>query len=131
MRSVDCGAGGAIVAGNELLGIRVHKQKNSEYGEQIFFRSTTGAHKLKSARLKPSPIIRSAVETLNTFINEEAINLSYATTGGLDMANFAWATPPATMADGIAKLMPWPAKLMPRWSACQRKISSNRPSSLA
>jgi uncharacterized damage-inducible protein DinB len=54
--------------------------------------------------LKPSPIIRSAVETLNTFINEEAINLSYATTGGLDMANFAWATPPATMADRIVKL---------------------------
>src|SRR5664279_865359 len=54
--------------------------------------------------LKPSPIIRSAIETLNTFINEEAINLSYATTGALDMANFAWAATPASMAEGIAKL---------------------------
>ena len=54
--------------------------------------------------LKPSPIIRSAVETLNTFINEEGINLSYATTGAFDMMNFKWAEPPATMAAGIAKL---------------------------
>jgi uncharacterized damage-inducible protein DinB len=54
--------------------------------------------------LKPSPIIRSAVETLNTFINEEEINLSYATTGAFDMMNFKWAEPPATMAEGIAKL---------------------------
>ena len=37
--------------------------------------------------LKPSPIIRSAIETLNTFINEEGINLSYARTGAFDMAN--------------------------------------------
>jgi hypothetical protein len=54
--------------------------------------------------LKPSPIIRSAIETLNTFINEEGINLSYATTGAFDMMNFKWAGPPATMAEGIAKL---------------------------
>ena len=54
--------------------------------------------------LKPSPIIRSAVETVNTFIIEEDINLSYARTGAFDMTNFAWATPPATMAEGIAKL---------------------------
>lgn len=54
--------------------------------------------------LKPSPIIRSAVETLNTFINEEGINLSYAKTGAFDMMNFKWAEPPATMAEGIAKL---------------------------
>ncbi|HVP54586.1 MAG TPA: DinB family protein [Candidatus Eisenbacteria bacterium] len=54
--------------------------------------------------LKPSPIIRSAIETLNTFINEEGINLSYAQTGAFDMAGFAWAAPPSTMADGIAKL---------------------------
>jgi uncharacterized damage-inducible protein DinB len=54
--------------------------------------------------LKPSPIIRSAVETLNTFINEEGINLSYANTGAFDMMNFKWAEPPATMAEGIAKL---------------------------
>ena len=54
--------------------------------------------------LKPSPIIRSAIETLNTFINEEAIDLSYASTGAFDMTNFAWAAPPATMAEGIAKL---------------------------
>lgn len=54
--------------------------------------------------LKPSPIIRSAIETLNTFINEEAIDLSYASTGAFDMTNFAWATPPATMSEGIAKL---------------------------
>ena len=54
--------------------------------------------------LKPSPIIRSAVETLNTFINEEGVNLSYATTGAFDMTNFKWAQPPATMADGIVQL---------------------------
>jgi uncharacterized damage-inducible protein DinB len=54
--------------------------------------------------LKPSPIIRSAIETLNTFINEESINLSYARTGAFDMANFAWAPVPPTMAEGIAKL---------------------------
>ena len=54
--------------------------------------------------LKPSPIIRSAVETLNTFINEEGINLEYATTGAFDMAKFAWAAPPPTMAEGIVKL---------------------------
>ncbi len=54
--------------------------------------------------LKPAPIIRSAVETLNTFINEEGINLSYATTGAFDMATFKWAQPPATMADGIVQL---------------------------
>jgi uncharacterized damage-inducible protein DinB len=54
--------------------------------------------------LKPSPIIRSAIETLNTFINEEAINLSYARTGAFDMASAAWAAPPPTMAEGIAKL---------------------------
>ena len=54
--------------------------------------------------LKPSPIIRSAIETLNTFINEEAIDLSYASTGAFDMTNFAWAAPPATMSEGIAKL---------------------------
>jgi uncharacterized damage-inducible protein DinB len=54
--------------------------------------------------LKPSPIIRSAVETLNTFINEEGINLSYATTGAFDMMNFKWAEPPATMAEGIVNL---------------------------
>jgi len=54
--------------------------------------------------LKPSPIIRSAVETVNTFINEEGINLSYATTGVFDMANFAWAAPPPTMAEAITKL---------------------------
>src|SRR5271169_913383 len=54
--------------------------------------------------LKPSPIIRSAIETVNTFINEESINLSYARTGAFDMANFAWAPVPHTMAEGIAKL---------------------------
>lgn len=54
--------------------------------------------------LKPAPIIRSAVETLNTFINEEGINLSYATTGAFDMMNFKWAEPPATMAEGVANL---------------------------
>lgn len=54
--------------------------------------------------LKPSPIIRSAIETLNTFIHEEGINLSYATTGAFDAAEFAWAAPPASMAEGITKL---------------------------
>jgi DinB family len=54
--------------------------------------------------LKPSPIIRSALETVNTFINEEGINLLYASTGAFDMTNFAWAPTPATMAEGIAKL---------------------------
>ena len=54
--------------------------------------------------LKPSPIIRSAIETVNTFINEEGINLSYARTGAFDMMSFRWAEPPATMAEGIAKL---------------------------
>ena len=54
--------------------------------------------------LKPSPIIRSAVESLNTFINEESINLAYATTGTFDMANFKWAEPPASMAVGIGHL---------------------------
>ncbi|HEY4931215.1 MAG TPA: DinB family protein [Terriglobales bacterium] len=54
--------------------------------------------------LKPSPIIRSAIETVNTFINEEGINLSYARSGAFDMMNFKWAEPPATMAEGIAKL---------------------------
>jgi DinB family len=53
--------------------------------------------------LKPSPIIRSAIETLGTFISEEAINLSYARTGAFDMATFKPATL-ATMAEGIAKL---------------------------
>ncbi|HZD30082.1 MAG TPA: DinB family protein [Candidatus Angelobacter sp.] len=54
--------------------------------------------------LKPSPVIRSAIETLNTFVNEEGVNLSFATTGAFDMAAHAWAPPPATMAEGIAKL---------------------------
>lgn len=53
--------------------------------------------------LRPSPIIRSAIETVATFLSEEAINLSYARTGGFDMATFAPATP-ATMAEGIAQL---------------------------
>jgi uncharacterized damage-inducible protein DinB len=53
--------------------------------------------------LRPSPIIRSAIETVATFLNEEAINLSYARTGAFDMATFTRATP-ATMAEGIAKL---------------------------
>jgi uncharacterized damage-inducible protein DinB len=53
--------------------------------------------------LKPSPIIRSAIETLGTFINEEAINLSYARTGAFDVATFQRSVP-ATMAEGIAKL---------------------------
>jgi hypothetical protein len=55
--------------------------------------------------LKPSPIIRSAIETLNTFINEESVvNLKYATTGAFDMMKASWIAPPATMAEGIAKL---------------------------
>ena len=53
--------------------------------------------------LKPSPIIRSALETVATFVSEEAINLSYARTGAFDMATFKPATL-ATMAEGIAKL---------------------------
>lgn len=53
--------------------------------------------------LKPSPIIRSAIETLGTFVNEEAVNLSFASTGAFDMAKFQPVTP-ATMAEGIAKL---------------------------
>jgi uncharacterized damage-inducible protein DinB len=53
--------------------------------------------------LKPSPVIRSAIETLGTFVNEETINLSFASTGAFDMANFQRATP-ATMSEGIAKL---------------------------
>lgn len=61
--------------------------------------------------LKPSPIIRSAVETLNTFINEEGINLQFATTGAFDMGSFPWAAPPATMAEGIAKLEAIAAKV--------------------
>ncbi len=54
--------------------------------------------------LKPSPIIRSAAETLNTFIIEEDINLAFASSGTIDMTKFAWAATPATMAEGIAKL---------------------------
>src|SRR5271157_741269 len=53
--------------------------------------------------LKPSPIIRSAIETVATFVNEEAINLPYARTGAFDMATFKPATA-ATMAEGIAQL---------------------------
>jgi uncharacterized damage-inducible protein DinB len=53
--------------------------------------------------LKPSPIIRSAIETLGTFIAEEAMSLSYARTGTFDMAKFQRTTP-STMAEGIAKL---------------------------
>jgi len=53
--------------------------------------------------LKPSPIIRSAIETVATFINEENINLSYARTGAFDMAGFTRATPDS-MAEGIAQL---------------------------
>lgn len=55
--------------------------------------------------LRPSPIIRSAIETLNTFLNEEAMNREYATTGALDLKNFNWSEPPATMAEGIAKML--------------------------
>src|SRR5208283_2931410 len=51
--------------------------------------------------LKPSPIIRSAIETVATFLNEEGINLSYARTGAFDMMNFKWMAPTATMAEGI------------------------------
>ncbi len=54
--------------------------------------------------LKPSPIIRSAIETLNTFVNEEGINLSYGRTGAFDMGKFVWAPVPATMTEGIANL---------------------------
>ena len=53
--------------------------------------------------LRPSPIIRSAIETVATFINEENINLSYARTGAFDMASFTRATPDS-MAEGIAQL---------------------------
>src|SRR5271165_721446 len=53
--------------------------------------------------LRPSPIIRSAIETLGTFLSEEAINLSYARTGAFDMADFKRFTP-ASMAEGIADL---------------------------
>jgi len=53
--------------------------------------------------LKPSPIIRSAIETVAMFINEENINLSYARTGAFDMAGFTRATPDS-MAKGIAQL---------------------------
>ena len=52
--------------------------------------------------LKPSPIIRSAIETLGTLMSEEAISLSYATTGTFDSATFHPVTP-ATMAEGIGK----------------------------
>lgn len=54
--------------------------------------------------LKPSPIIRTAIELATTFFNEESINLSFARTGAFDMMNFKWAEPPATMAEAIAKL---------------------------
>jgi uncharacterized damage-inducible protein DinB len=53
--------------------------------------------------LKPSPIIRSALETLGTFVSEEGINLSLARTGAFDLASFQRPTP-ATMAEGIAML---------------------------
>ena len=79
--------------------------------------------------LKPSPIIRSAVETLNTFINEEGINLSYANTGAFDMMNFKWAEPPATMAEGIVNLEALAPRSTQRWSACRRKTSSSRRTS--
>jgi len=54
--------------------------------------------------LKPSPIIRSAIETVNTFVSEEGINLSYATTAAFDMNSFNWPATPLTMAEGIGKL---------------------------
>lgn len=52
--------------------------------------------------LKPSPIIRSAIETLAVFINEEGINLSFARTGGFDITKFS-RTVPGSMAEGVAK----------------------------
>jgi len=51
--------------------------------------------------LKPSAMIRSAVELVATFINEEGINKSYATTGRFDMMNFKWEAPQTSMKSTI------------------------------
>lgn len=61
--------------------------------------------------LKPSPIIRSAIETLNSFIVEEDINLALASTGGFDMATFAMPAAPPTMCEGILKFEAVTAKV--------------------
>ena len=54
--------------------------------------------------LKPSPIIRTAIELATTFFNEEEINLSFARTGAFDMMNLKWAQPPATMQEAVSRL---------------------------
>ncbi len=51
--------------------------------------------------LKPAATIRSAVETVTTFINEENVNKSYASTGRFDMMTFQWETPLDSMAAAI------------------------------
>ena len=54
--------------------------------------------------MKPADMIRSAVELVTTFINEENINKSYASTGKFDMMNFAWESPQASMKAAIDRL---------------------------
>ncbi len=51
--------------------------------------------------MKPADMIRSAVELVTTFIHEENINKSYATTGKFDMMNFTWEAPQASMKAAI------------------------------
>ena len=54
--------------------------------------------------LRPAPMIRSAIELATVFVNEEKINFEFATTGKLDMSGGFRSTPPASMAEAVAKL---------------------------
>ena len=54
--------------------------------------------------MKPTAMIRSAVELVTTFVHEENINKSYASTGKFDMTNFTWESPQASMEDAISRL---------------------------
>ncbi len=54
--------------------------------------------------MKPADMIRSAVELVTTFINEENINKSYASTGKFDMMNFTWESSQASMKAAIDRL---------------------------
>ena len=47
--------------------------------------------------LKPADIIRSAVELVATFLSEETLAQSYATTGKFDVMTAKWEAPQASM----------------------------------
>jgi len=53
---------------------------------------------------KPSPMVRSAIELATVFVNEEAVNLAFASTGAFDFTKRVRAEVPSTMKEAVDKL---------------------------